>query len=150
MLSQHQSAARAACAVEFRPGCDIQQAWERVQARVPRCDPDVLSGMAALYAATIPVRRPVFAKSASTERRIMAYLSACEPGVTDQGRQDRIFTVAVALVRGFSLSPESALPYLMVYNDRCEPPMTERQLQHKLSDATKARAEQGYLLREPT
>lgn len=147
-LTAHQSAARAACAREFRPGCDIQQAWERVQKALPRCDPDVLSGYAALYASTIPKRRAEFpTDSAVSEKRILAYLAACPASVSGSGGHDAAFSAAVGLVRGFALPEDAALTWLLEhYNPRCEPPWREMDLRHKVKSAAKdGRRPLGYL-----
>jgi hypothetical protein len=45
--------------------------------------------------------------------------------------------VAVALVRGFALHPDQALPFLQRDNQRCQPPWTEKELRHKLASADK-------------
>ena len=52
------------------------------------------------------------------------------------------------LVWGFGLSPEEAMPLMLEYNQRCEPPWTERDLWHKLRSAVgHAHTERrGYLL----
>ena len=144
-LSDHQRAARATCAVEFRAGCDIHQAWERVQAKLPNCDRDTLTGMAALYAATIPSRKPAF-RSEMNEKRILAYLAACLPAVAGQCGHDQTFSVAVGLVRGFSLSEDDALAYISIYNERCVPPWKPKDLAHKIKSATKSTKPAGYLL----
>ena len=148
-LADHQSAARAACAREFYPGCDVLQAWARVQAALPRVDPETLSGYAALFAATIPARKPEFqsAVTAVTEKRILAYLAACPGAVAGSGGHAQTFTVAVGLVNGFSIEPEVALALLLEhYNPRCEPPWSEKDLRHKVQSAAKdGRRERGYL-----
>jgi putative DNA primase/helicase len=67
--------------------------------------------------------------------RINAYLDACPAAISGQHGHDRTFAVAIALVRGFDLSPERALSFLQRYNERCQPKWTTEELKHKLRDA---------------
>jgi putative DNA primase/helicase len=78
--------------------------------------------------------------------RARAYLSKIEPAVSGQRGHDRTFRVACALVLGFGLAVEEALPLLTEWNERCQPPWTEKELLHKLEDADKKDDERGYLL----
>jgi len=84
--------------------------------------------------------------------RIERYIAACPPAISGQHGHDRTFRVACILVQGFDLSPEDALSFLARYNQRCEPPWTERELEHKLRDADRAEGykSRGYLLQEET
>ena len=52
------------------------------------------------------------------------------------------------LVLGFGLRPESAYPIIEQFNQRCQPPWTDKELWHKLGDADKREGERGWLLRE--
>jgi hypothetical protein len=79
-------------------------------------------------------------------KRVERYVDACPAAISGQRGHDQTFRVAIALVCGFDLSPELALPFLKRYNSRCEPPWNEDQLRHKLADAAKSRAARGYLL----
>jgi len=56
--------------------------------------------------------------------------------------------MACILVQGFDLSPADAFSFLARYNQRCEPPWTEKELRYKLADADRAQSnkERGYLL----
>jgi hypothetical protein len=80
--------------------------------------------------------------------RIERYLDVCSPAISGQNGHDQTFRVACILVQGFDLSPEDALSFLVRYNQRCEPPWTERELCHKLRDADQAKGSKlrGYLL----
>ena len=69
--------------------------------------------------------------------RINHYVDACPEAISGQGGHNATFKVAVALVRGFDLRPDEALPFLQRYNQRCAPPWTERELRHKLDSADK-------------
>jgi P4 family phage/plasmid primase-like protien len=78
--------------------------------------------------------------------RARAYLDKVPPAVSGQGGHDQTFTAACALVLGFDLSVEDALPLLQQWNNTCQPPWSEKELRHKLLDADKKTDERGYLL----
>jgi len=83
-----------------------------------------------------------------TLRRAEAYLRKMEPAVQGSNGSGALFNAALAMVRGFELPEGEALDLLRrVYNPTCEPPWSEPELAHKVSDA--AASEQvplGYLL----
>lgn len=69
-------------------------------------------------------------------RRASAYLGAMPAAVSGQGGHNATYAAAVALVHGFGLSQEEAMQLLLSkYNVRCQPPWSERELQHKVRDA---------------
>ncbi len=79
-------------------------------------------------------------------RRARGWLQ-CVPGaVSGQGGHNATFRAALGLVRGFDLPEDVALALLAEWNERCEPPWSERELRHKVESATRASAERGYLL----
>ncbi len=81
-------------------------------------------------------------------KRILAYLDAIPGAVSGNGGHNQTIKVATALVEGWNLSSEDALGYLRIYNVRCEPPWSEKELRHKLNDALKVPHEKprGHLL----
>jgi P4 family phage/plasmid primase-like protien len=79
-------------------------------------------------------------------RRAAAYLAKMPAAISGQGGHTATFEAAVVLVKGFDLTPEEALPLMLDYNQRCQPPWSEKELQHKLASAAEARRESGYLL----
>jgi hypothetical protein len=84
--------------------------------------------------------------------RIAKYLEKCAPAVGGQHGHTTAFFAALALVRGFALSQEEALPFLRQYNQRCKPPWSEEDLKYKLAGAANFKPSQkdfsapGYLL----
>ena len=79
--------------------------------------------------------------------RASAYLARMPASVSGQRGHATAFSAAVALVRGFDLSEQEALPLLSRWNDACLPPWKENELRHKLrSAATTAGRPPGYLL----
>src|SRR5205823_12898142 len=69
--------------------------------------------------------------------RARKYVAQMPIAIQGQKGSDRAFAAACALVVGFGLSIEDALPLLREYSERCEPPWSEKELQHKLEDARK-------------
>jgi KaiC/GvpD/RAD55 family RecA-like ATPase len=80
-------------------------------------------------------------------RRARAYLREIPSAVTGQGGHQQTWEAALAAVRGFDLPPPDAFQVLAEYNQRCQPPWSERELHHKLESAARdGRREPGYLL----
>src|SRR3990167_3116374 len=76
------------------------------------------------------------ANQASPEARAQAYLQKCDPAVAGQGGHNQTFKVASKLVKGFALSEPVALELLKaIYNPRCQPPWTDKELEHKVKSA---------------
>ena len=78
--------------------------------------------------------------------RAAKYLAKLPPAISGQGGHDQTFHAACVLVLGFALSPEQALPLLRQWNQTCEPPWNDRDLDHKLTDANKKGGPRGWLL----
>ena len=86
----------------------------------------------------------------SVVRRAAAYAAKLPPAIEGENGSAACFRVACVLVCGFGLSAEEAMPLLLEYNQRCQPPWSEGELQHKLDGAAKQAAENpdevGHLL----
>jgi hypothetical protein len=63
------------------------------------------------------------------------YLARTPPAVEGKGGDRKTCAVAILLVRDFDLTVEQALPLLLKYNERCEPPWGEPELRRKLEYA---------------
>jgi hypothetical protein len=71
-------------------------------------------------------------------KRAAAYVSAMQPAVSGQGGHRQTFLAALALTRGFNLSPDVALDILLThFNPRCAPPWSRSDLERKVRDAHK-------------
>lgn len=81
-------------------------------------------------------------------QRAEKYLSKCPPAISGSGGHNQTFSVACALVNGFSLPEHEAWSLLQSYNQGCQPPWSEKDLRHKLESALTARHEKprGHLL----
>lgn len=89
--------------------------------------------------------------------RAERYLSAAPGAVAGQNGHAATFSLAMALVHGFQLPPQTALELLASWNCKCQPPWAPSELQHKIQDAAQARPAKpaGWLLesidnRKPT
>lgn len=89
--------------------------------------------------------------STSVVERARSYVNKMPIAVQGQNGSAAAFAAACALIVGFGLKVDEALPLFREYSDRCEPPWSEKELIHKLEDAGKKAVEEpeqvGYLLR---
>lgn len=69
--------------------------------------------------------------------RAKAYVDAVPGAVSGQGGHAATFELAVKLVLGFDLNDADAYALMTRWNERCQPPWTERDLKRKLSEARK-------------
>jgi hypothetical protein len=78
----------------------------------------------------------VMDNAADIQQRAIAYLDAMPPAIAGQGGHSQTYAAATALVHGFGLDPDQAFSILQsFYNPRCQPPWSEKELRHKVSDA---------------
>ena len=78
-------------------------------------------------------------------RRAAAYLDRIPPAISGSGGHSQTYAAATAMVHGFGLDPEAAFSLLLDrYNPRCEPPWSEKELRHKVSDAASKPHERPY------
>ena len=82
-----------------------------------------------------------------TLERARRYLSKMDGSVSGSGGDQACFAAALAMVKGFGLPESVALDLLRCeFNPKCAPPWSERELLHKVRQASKAPSESGYLL----
>lgn len=86
--------------------------------------------------------------SLDLRERARRYLARMPPAVTGQGGHNATFRVACVLVLGFNLPIEEAAPLFQEWNANCQPPWSDRDLMHKLTDAGKREGQRGWLLEE--
>lgn len=70
--------------------------------------------------------------------RARKYVAKMPPAISGQNGHGATYHVACVLVQGFGLTMTQAMPLLKEYNERCEPPWSDRELLHKLDGAEKA------------
>jgi hypothetical protein len=73
--------------------------------------------------------------SLSLIERAGRYVSAMPAAISGSGGSVACLAVANALKVGFALSREEAWPILIEYSERCTPPWSERELEHKWESA---------------
>jgi hypothetical protein len=79
--------------------------------------------------------------------RARKYLSRMDGSVSGSGGHNACFSAAVVLVKGFDLPEGVALGLLLEeFNPKCAPAWSERELLHKVRQASRANGEVGYLL----
>jgi hypothetical protein len=79
---------------------------------------------------------PTFLAGDAVLRRAAAYLDRIPPAISGSGGHSQTYAAATAMVHGFGLDPEAAFSLLWDrYNPRCEPPWSEKELRHKVTDA---------------
>ena len=71
------------------------------------------------------------------------YLAAVEEAVSGKGGHDATFRVARLIVNDFAVPEEEAWELLEEYNEGCEPPWSDAELDHKLDDALAAPDDDG-------
>ena len=82
-------------------------------------------------------------------RRAESYLAKIPGAVSGQNGHDATFKVACHLTRGFSLGFDDAMTLISGWNQSCEPPWEDRDLERKVTQAiTKSTLSEGYLLGE--
>ena len=78
--------------------------------------------------------------------RAAKYLQKMEPSISGQSGHNKAFAAACALVKGFELTDSESLRLLQTeFNPRCQPPWSDKDLQHKVNQARKQGGSSGYL-----
>lgn len=97
---------------------------------------------------TAATTTPPTAGRLSPVDRAERYLAKCGPAISGSGGHNVTYHVACVLIGGFGLSADDARPVLQRWNSTCQPPWSDKELEHKLTDAAKATAgeQRGYLL----
>ncbi|MBN2291802.1 MAG: AAA family ATPase [Pirellulales bacterium] len=93
-----------------------------------------------------PAPRQTSGPQSDVIKRARSYITTMPPAISGSGGHNQTFAVACVLVIGFGLEEDDALMLLREYNDRCEPPWSEKELQHKIKSAGQQPGERGYLL----
>lgn len=85
-------------------------------------------------------------------QRAKAYLKKMDPAISGQRGHNTTYHVAMVLIEGFGLSKDEAWPLMFEYSQRCDPPWSEKEIDHKLDDAEKNvdTSRIGHLLKTET
>lgn len=84
-------------------------------------------------------------KEADVADRARRYMAKVPGAVSGQGGHNTTFRAACILVLGFGLKKHEAFQILAEWNATCQPPWSERDLWHKVSDADTQQGERNYL-----
>jgi hypothetical protein len=83
---------------------------------------------------------PVFGDADERTRRAWGYVACIEGAISGQRGHDRAMRVACVLCQKFALSVDEAWPIYREWNRiQCEPPFSEKECLHKLTDAVRLR-----------
>lgn len=93
-----------------------------------------------------PAELPAIQDLDQVQSRARIYLAKIPPAIEGQNGDKQTFTAACKLVHGFGLPVEDALPIMLDYNRRCQPPWAEAELLHKLREAERMPGPRGTLL----
>lgn len=108
--------------------------WDAVVELAVACDcniPDVMPRPSAPLAPRQPCPEP-----ALVQRRARAYVARLPAAVSGQKGHGAMFRACRAVLWGFDLDHDTAAGIIRDhYNPRCDPPFSERDLQHKVTDA---------------
>ncbi len=130
-----------------------QREWNGIEtiAALPECffammDQLFLEETEEPKAGTAPVRA-ARTNGDSIEDRARAYLAKLPEAVEHQRGHDKLYHAACVLVDNFLLSYQQALPILRDWNrDKAIPPESDKQVEHKLTDAIKNSDRSGKAL----
>jgi len=87
-----------------------------------------------------------FGSEEAIVERARKYIVRMTPAISGQDGHGRTYAVACVLMKGFGLSREHGLQLLREWNvTHCDPQWNERELEHKINSATKAKGETNYL-----
>lgn len=97
-----------------------------------------------------PKRQTTTAPTITTDARIeraRKYLAKLPPAVSGDGGHTQMFNAVAVAMFGFDLDTDAVTSVISEYNQRCDPPFSERDIQHKIRSCAKQCArERGYLL----
>jgi hypothetical protein len=84
---------------------------------------------------TTPVAPPIVRTARNAVDRARQYIAAIPPAISGQHGDVHTFRVCCRVVRGFALADDEAMDVLRDWNNRCEPPWSDRELIDKLARA---------------
>lgn len=93
---------------------------------------------------TSPVQQDWHSEDAIVERA-RKYVAKMPPAVSGQSGHNQTFRVACILCLGFALERGQAMAVLAEYNQTCNPPWSDHELEHKIDSALKQTGPRGYL-----
>jgi hypothetical protein len=101
-------------------------------------------------AGDVPVGQRVFTLEERTQRAA-AYLAQMPPSISGQGGHNALYAAATSVVHGFLLPIDVAKDVILrVFNPMCQPPWSNKEIDHKLADAANKPHDKpaGWLLQD--
>lgn len=111
----------------------------------PQDRQEVVDGLYELFWRERERAKQDFSSQTSVVERARRYVAMMPAAVSGQGGHNATFRVACVLVLGFALSESEAMAVLSEWNQGCQPPWSEHELQHKIKSAGQQSGERGYL-----
>lgn len=130
-------------------GLEIEQAVaDARERRIPDGLPDLVVESVRKWLHMAPTHAPARSHgNTDVIGRARAYIAKIPGAVSGNGGHDATYGAALALCRGFALDHVAAMELLREYNQRCDPPWTEKELEHKAASAAASdKVSSGYLL----
>jgi archaellum biogenesis ATPase FlaH len=119
--------------------------WKVQGPKEPERRQEVLNWLRETYFPGPQAPQLDFRSDDAVVERARMYLTKLPPAISGQSGHNATFHAACVLVLGFQLSQADALGLMYEYNQRCQPPWTEKELFHKVTQAEKQPGERGYL-----
>jgi hypothetical protein len=122
--------------------------WQLRGPAEPQDRAEALGWLKDKYWPEEPRHTPAPADFHSTDavvERARKYLAKLPPAVSGQSGHNATFHAACVLVLGFELSEADATALMLEFNQRCEPPWSERDIARKVREAGKQPGRRGYL-----
>lgn len=133
----------------YDPSKPTRGQWRARKLTGPALDPDQILALVATPKLRV-VETPRALPDDERERRAVAYLAKIPGAVSGDAGHTQTFNAVAAMMFGFDLDESTTLRLITDhYNPRCDPPWSERELEHKIkSVASKCTRERGYLLQD--
>jgi replicative DNA helicase len=109
---------------------------------------DLVNEILDAYGAAQPMeyhQQRDFRSDDAVVERAAKYVQKMPPAVSGEAGHNKTYHVACVLMKGFELSTSQAMSIMLEYNQRCDPPWSEHDLQRKVDEAAKASGQSGYL-----
>lgn len=90
-------------------------------------------------------RQTDFHTDASVIDRARKYITRLPQAISGNSGHNAAFRAACVLILGFGLSIDDAMRLMREWNERCDPPWSEKELLHKVTQADKKTDERNYL-----
>jgi len=90
--------------------------------------------------------RPMGVTDLEIRQSAKAYALAATPAVEGHDGDRQTWLVTLVIVNGYDLSDDEALRVMSIYNERCLPPWTDKQLRHKIQCARQLHMDRGFRL----